>query len=63
MHELTAREWNRVICAVNAKQTAQDAGLKTEEELRIYSNMWKEAEEKAEKYGQWPEFALVELEW
>ena len=34
MGDLTAREWNRIICAVNAKQTAEEAGLKTDEELQ-----------------------------
>lgn len=33
MSDLTAREWNRIICAVNLKQTAEEAGLKTEAEL------------------------------
>ena len=45
MSDLTAREWNRIICAVNAKQTAEEAGLKTEEELQRYRNIWNEAEE------------------
>ena len=63
MCDLTAREWNRIICAVNAKQSAEEAGLKTEEELLRYKNIWKEAEELCAKYGQWPVFDLVELEW
>ena len=61
--DLTAREWNRIICAVNNKQTAEEAGLKTEEALRHYRNIWHEAEEWMAKYGSWPVFGLAELEW
>ena len=63
MGDLTAREWNRIICAVNAKQTAEEAGLKTNEELQHYEKIWNEAEELFAKYGIWPVFDLVELEW
>jgi hypothetical protein len=63
MSDLTAREWNRIICAVNAKQAAEEAGLKTDEELQHYRNIWNEAEELFAKYGAWPVFDLVELEW
>ena len=63
MSDLTAREWNRIICAVNAKQTVEEAGLKTDEELQHYRNIWNEAEELFAKYGAWPVFDLVELEW
>lgn len=62
MSDLTAREWNRIICAVNAKQTAEEAGLKTEEELRLYRSIWNEAEELFAKHGNWPVFDLVELD-
>lgn len=61
--DLTAREWNRIIEAVNNKQTAEDAGIKTEKELQRYRNIWNEAEELFSKYGNWPVFDLVELEW
>ena len=63
MDELTAREWNRIICAVNSKKTAEEAGLKTEEELLHYRNIWNEAEALFAKYGNWPVFDLAELEW
>ena len=63
MSELSAREWNWIICAVNSKKTAEEAGLKTKEELLHYHNIWKEAEELYEKYGKWPVFDLMELEW
>ena len=63
MSDLTAREWNRIICAVNAKQTVEEAGLQTDEELQHYRNIWNEAEELFAKYGAWPVFDLVELEW
>ena len=62
MEELTARDWNRIICAVNSKQTAEEAGLKTEEELLHYRNIWEDAEPLFSKYGFWPVFDLVELE-
>lgn len=62
MYDLTAREWNRIICAVNARQTAEEAGLKREEDLLHYRNIWSEAEELFAKYGRWPVFDLVELE-
>ena len=61
--DLTAREWNRIIAAVNNKQTAEEAGLKTDEELQRYRNIWTEAEELFAQYGAWPVFDLVELEW
>lgn len=62
MSNLTARDWNRIICAVNAKQTVEEAGLKTEEEIGHYIKIWDEAEELLAKYGDWPVFELVELE-
>ena len=63
MSDLTAREWNRSISAVNAKKTAEEGGLKTAEELQRYRHIWNEAEELFAKYGDWPVFDLVELEW
>ena len=62
MEELTARDWNRIICAVNSKKTAEEAGLKTEEELLHYRNIWQEAEALFAKYGKCPVFELTELE-
>ena len=62
MFDFTARQWNRIICAVNSKKTAQQADLKTDEELEAYRRMWQEAEEHLEKYGEWPVFELFELE-
>lgn len=56
-------EVNRIICAVNRKQTAEEAGVQTETELTLYKNMWAEAEAHFTKYGKWPVFDLVELEW
>ena len=63
MCHLTAREWNRIICAVNAKQATEEAGLKNEEDILRYRNIWNEAEAHFAKYGTWPVFDLVELEW
>ena len=63
MKTLTAREWNRIISAVNSKETFKEAGLSGEEELQYYQNMWKEAEEIQAKHGIWPIFELAELEW
>ena len=62
MEELTARDWNRIICAVNSKKSAEEAGLKTGEELLHYKNIWEEAEAIFAKYGHWPVFDLMELE-
>lgn len=62
MAELTARDWNRVICAVNERKSPEEAGLMTEEALLRYRNIWAEAEELSAKYGKWPVFALAELE-
>ena len=62
MAELTARDWNRVICAVNERKMPEEAGLQTAEELQHYRNIWAEAEELFAKYGKWPVFALAELE-
>lgn len=45
MEELTARDWNRIIGAVNAQKTPEEAGLCTEEELLHYRTIWTEAEE------------------
>lgn len=59
---LTAREWNRIICAVNNRQTAEEAGLQTEEERRHYRRIRNEAEALQNQYGFWPVFDLVELE-
>ena len=62
MEELTARAWNRIICAVNNKKTAEEAGLKNEAELLHYHNIWAEAEELFARYGNWPVFDLMELD-
>ena len=62
MNDLTAREWNRIICAVNSRQSAEAAGLKAEAELLHHGNIWKEAEEIFAKYGVWPVFSLAELD-
>ena len=59
---LSAREWNRIVCAVNSRQTAEAAGLKSAEEIRLHERMWREAEALLEKYGAWPKFGLMELE-
>ena len=63
MEELTARDWNRIIGAVNAQKTPEEAGLCTEEELLHYRTIWTEAEEFFAKYGKWPVFDLMELDW
>jgi len=63
MIELTAREQNYIISAVNRKDTAEKAGLQSEEELRLYHSLWKQAEEIQNQYGRWPVFELCELDW
>ena len=62
MFDFPARQWNRIICAVNNKQTAEQVGLNTQEELEAFRRMWEEAEAHLAQYGDWPVFALCELE-
>lgn len=62
MYSLTAREWNRIIRAVNSRQTPESAGLISETELLLYRNMREEAESILAKHGIRPEFDLMELE-
>ena len=56
------REINRVIRAVNSRETPQEAGLQTESELALYASIRAEAEHWFDKHGIWPVFELCELD-
>lgn len=62
MEELSAREKNRVIAAVNARKTPEEAGLKTEAELAYYKIIWEDARQYFDRGGVWPIFDLWELD-
>ena len=44
MAELSAREKNWIISAVNCRKKPEEAGLKTETELAYYKMIWEEAQ-------------------
>ena len=60
--ELTAREKNRIISAVNCRKSAEAAGLKTQAELNYYMMIWDEAQGYFDRGGVWPIFDLWELD-
>ncbi|MBQ9931549.1 MAG: ADP-ribosylglycohydrolase family protein [Firmicutes bacterium] len=60
--ELTARQKNWIIMAVNARETADEAGLKSVGELQYYHDTYNEAMELFERGGVWPIFDLWELD-
>ena len=62
MDELNAREKNRVIAAVNARMTPEEACLKTEAELAYYKIIWEDARQYFDRGGVWPIFELWELD-
>ena len=62
MKELTVREKNRIICAVNSRQTAEQAGLTAEAELAYYKTIWDDAQQLFDRGGVWPVFDLWELD-
>lgn len=62
MEELTVREKNRIISAVNCQKTAEEAGLKTPAELQYYQIIWDEAQGYFDRGGIWPIFDLWELD-
>ena len=62
MKELTAREKNHIICAVNSRQTAEQAGLTTEAELDYYKTIWDDAQQLFDHGGVWPVFDLWALD-
>ena len=62
MEELTVREKNRIISAVNCQTAAEEAGLKTPAELQYYQMIWNEAQGYFDRGGIWPIFDLWELD-
>ena len=60
--ELTAREKNWIISAVNCRKSAEDARLKTQAELNYYKMIWDEAQGYFDRGGVWPIFDLWELD-
>jgi len=62
MEELTVREKNRVILAVNCQKTAEEGGLKTPAELQYYQMIWDEAQGYFDRGGVWPIFDLWEID-
>lgn len=60
--DLTPREKNWIITAVNLRQTAEEAGLKTVAEKEYYNVIHAEAEALFARGGVWPIFELWELD-
>lgn len=60
--ELTAREKNWIISAVNCRKSPEEAGLKSPAELQYYKMIWEEAQEYFDRGGVWPIFDLWELD-
>jgi len=63
MVELSVREKNWIISAVNSRKTPDEAGLKTEAELQYYNVIWDDAKSLFDRGGVWPIFDLIELDW
>ena len=59
--DLTPRQMNRAITALNCRETPEQAGL-TPEETVWYRAFLAEAEEMERKYGERPVFDLCELD-
>ena len=62
MEELSVREKNWIITAVNCRHTPEQAGLKTEAELQYYKIIWDDAQSLYDRGGIWPIFDLWELD-
>lgn len=60
---LTARQWNMVLRLVNMKIPKAEVENLTKEEAELYDSSWAEAEAHEKKYGEWPVFEMVEIEW
>ena len=63
MEELTVREKNWIITAVNYRKTPEEAGIKTEAELKYYRIILDNAQSLFDRGGVWPIFDLIELDW
>ena len=62
MAELSVREKNWIISAVNCRKKPEAAGLKTEAALAYYKMIWDEAQRYYDRGGVWPIFDLWELD-
>ena len=59
---LSIREKNWIITAVNRRQSAEEASLKSEAELAYYRMIRDEAKSYYDRGGVWPVFDLWELD-
>lgn len=60
---LNASRVNVIIRAVNAKIPKDKAGLKNALEEKYYDDIWRDAQNHQKRYGKWPAFDLMELEY
>lgn len=60
--KIRATRLNEITRAVNNKVPKAKAGIKGEIESRYYDDLWKEAMEIQEKFGEWPVFEMEEIE-
>lgn len=54
---------NRIIDAVNRRYPKEAVGIQPGIEERYYDSFWSDAEALADKYGEWPVFAMCEIEY
>jgi len=62
MDDLSVREKNRIISAVNCRNNPEEAGLQTQAELQYYKLIWDDAQSLFDRGGIWPIFELFELD-
>lgn len=62
MANISGNRWNAIISAVNANMTKEKAGLKGEEEEKIYDEIKAEADALEKRGGVRPVFEPVEIE-
>ena len=62
MEELTVRQKNHIIDAVNRRLTPEEAGLCTPVQLEYYRIIYADAQSLLRRGGVWPVFELWELE-
>ena len=60
--ELTAREKNRIITAINCQQAPEEVVLKSEAEHAYFRIIYEEAKTLYARGGVWPVFDLWELD-
>ena len=61
-YDMPTSRINRIIDAVNRRYPKEAIGIEPGQEERLYASFWSEAETIAAKYGEWPTFALGEIE-